>query len=335
MNLTFKGGKVLTPNGWADELFVKDGQIADQPVSSAQEIDCSGLLVLPGLIDLQVNGFGSHDLTRNPAGYLSLADLLLKQGVTFFLPTLVSSPKSVYEKITTGLWHLEGPFLNPDFCGAHSRASIEEGRIDFFWEKLLLSGHVGLITIAPEHLDFSKVHTLARKQGIAIAIGHTAGLVPSDLDIDMVTHLFNAMGQFHHRNPKLIGEVLGSRRYAYSLIADGEHLHPHTVRMAYNSHPDGLILVSDFVADTVGGEKIQGRLSGGKASLLECVKNLIEWTDCSLEFAWNSATSKPAKILKMDSQKGALGVSMDADIICVEHDSLMPHSVYLKGIRMA
>ncbi|KAG0274806.1 putative N-acetylglucosamine-6-phosphate deacetylase [Linnemannia exigua] len=223
-----------------------------------------------------------RDLTKVSRG-------LLKYGTTSYCPTIVSSSAAVYHKVLPLLKprpgssdsgasilgaHVEGPFINEARVGAHERkvlqASANNGYHDFKsvyglegatpeeQRKLRdMDLHsVKIITCAPE-LDgvMESIPDLV-KAGITVSVGHSmANTSEAEKAVlqgaTFITHLFNAMPQFHHRDPGVIG-LLGSRldlpRPYYGLICDGIHVHPNSVKIAYDSHPEGVILVTDAMS---------------------------------------------------------------------------------------
>ena len=156
----------------------------------------------------------------------------------------------------------------------------------------------------------------------------------------MITHLFNAMSSFHHRDPGLVG-LLGSldKRTYYSVIADGIHCHPASINMASKTHPDGLILVTDAMcamglppgqhqlgtlAIDVQEDKavVAGTdtLAGSVVSMITCVKNLIKFTQCPVVEALQAASLHPARLLGISDRKGTLIVGADADFVLLNDE---------------
>ncbi|KAG0005553.1 putative N-acetylglucosamine-6-phosphate deacetylase [Entomortierella chlamydospora] len=228
-----------------------------------------------------------HD--KYEKGLLKVSRGLLKYGTTSYCPTIVSSSSSVYHKVLSHLKpragsaktgatvlgaHVEGPFINKARHGAHElgvlQASAHNGYKDFKnvygfegetpeAQKKLSEEDlncVKIITCAPE-LDgvMGTIPDLV-KAGITVSVGHSmANISQAEKAVingaTFITHLFNAMPQFHHRDPGVIG-LLGSRfdlpRPYYGLICDGIHVHPNSIKIAYDSHPKGAILVTDAMS---------------------------------------------------------------------------------------
>ncbi|MCB9917446.1 MAG: N-acetylglucosamine-6-phosphate deacetylase [Planctomycetes bacterium] len=229
-------------------------------------------LVLPGLIDLQVNGFAGVDvMTCDEDEFHAMTIALARRGTTAFLPTLISTPlDSMRERITTlaewlenvprcaaqplGL-HLEGPFLAKSKRGAHPTEGISEARPEAL--ELLLDagrGNVRLVTLAPELPGADALIDICIERDIVVALGH------SDATFDEAaravhrgslacTHFGNAMRAFHHREPGLTGAVLALPEVSACVIPDGIHVHDAVLEILHRAKgPRGVILVSDAIA---------------------------------------------------------------------------------------
>ena len=119
----------------------------------------------------------------------------------------------------------------------------------------------------------------------------------------MITHLFNAMRPLHHRNPGIFG-LLGTpsssiQKPYFGIIADGIHLHPTSIKIAWNAHPDGLILVTDAMG-----------LAG--------MPDFLNWTGASVPEALKAVTETPAKMLGLQGIKGTLEEGADADLVVLD-----------------
>ncbi|KAF9557823.1 hypothetical protein EC968_007425 [Mortierella alpina] len=268
-----QGGKIIDPH----KFFWYKKRLPDKV------LDAGGLIVVPGFIEAQINGAFGVDFSVPSDGEIYERDLLkvsrglLKYGTTSYCPTIVSSSASVYHQVLPHLKpragsaktgatilgaHVEGPFINEARIGAHElkvlQASAKNGYKDFKdvygfegatpeAQKILTEEHlnsVKIITCAPELEGIMEAIPDLVKAGITVSVAEEAVMKGATF----ITHLFNAMPQFHHRDPGVIG-LLGSRldlpRPYYGLICDGIHVHPNSVKIAYDSHPEGVILVTD------------------------------------------------------------------------------------------
>jgi N-acetylglucosamine-6-phosphate deacetylase len=165
--------------------------------------------------------------------------------------------------------HVEGPFLNPTKNGVHNRNVLVEAHSfqdleDMYGAENITnvapssatspsSLPIKMITAAPERGNMASLIPEICSRGIIYSVGHSEATYEEasaavEKGATMITHLFNAMRPLHHRNPGIFG-VLGQAeslpRPYFGVISDGIHLHPTTVKIAYNSHPDGFILVTD------------------------------------------------------------------------------------------
>jgi N-acetylglucosamine-6-phosphate deacetylase len=262
---------------------------AGLPASRPDVLLGSGFL-LPGFIDLQVNGYGGVELaTADLAGMASVAERLPHTGTTSFLPTFITSPLEVLEDAlrrggeilpslagVPGLArilgiHTEGPFISPNRRGAHNPDWIVAPTSDAV-ENILAAGapHLRLVTIAPE-LDgaLAAIKHLSAA-GVAVSVGHsdaTAHQVSTAAmcGATMVTHLFNAQRPMHHREPGVVGQALADSRLSSGLIADLHHVSGQVMAVAFAAAPGRIFLVSDAAACAgmppgtylLGGEPIE------------------------------------------------------------------------------
>jgi N-acetylglucosamine-6-phosphate deacetylase len=207
-------------------------------------------------------------------------------------------------------------------------------------------GTIKLITIAPELPGAIDAINELKKRGIISAIGHSTinyehAISALSEGASTITHLFNAMEPLHHRNPGIFGTlgIPSDKKPFFGIIADGIHLHPTCINIAWHSHPDGCILVTDamFAAglpdgiyDWTNGDKIEKRrqilhlvdsdskIAGSAATLIECVNNFLNWTGASIGEALKTVTTTPARMLGIEKTKGVLEPGADADILILD-----------------
>ena len=241
--------------------------------------------ILPGFVDLQVNGSHGIDVMNAPASALAtLSQQLAREGTTAWMPTAVTAPLEkiarAHASITTALensqhdsagaaailgMHLEGPFISAHRLGAHPTLNLDP-RGDAL-ERVLAMRALRLITLAPELPGALDAIRRLNSRGVVVSIGHTnATLDEANAGIDagarMFTHLFNAMRPLNHRDPGVIAAALAPSPAMPAVIPDGVHVHPAMLRLAFNARgKDGMILVTDKVAlaQTSGAENIVGR----------------------------------------------------------------------------
>ena len=242
--------------------------------------------ILPGMVDLQVNGSHGIDvMNASPEALGTLSRHLAREGTTAWLPTVVTAPIEkigrVHESIAAAIenarrgnsgdaaailgMHLEGPFISPRRLGAHPPLNLEP-RGDAF-EQVLAMSALRLLTLAPELPGALDAITRLTARGVIVSIGHTnATLDEANAGIAagarMFTHLFNAMRPLNHRDPGVIAAALAPSPAIAALIPDGVHVHPAILRLAFDARGrGGMILVTDKVAlaQTSGAEAKVGR----------------------------------------------------------------------------
>ncbi len=235
-------------------------------------------LILPGMIDLQVNGFGGIDLmSASEEEFKDLGKRLLKHGVMGFLPTLISAPIDfLCERLQTlgrafENWpeeaarplgfHVEGPFLNPQRRGTHPIGSLSSPDPGSLREILAAGqGRVRVLTLAPELPGALELVAIAREEGVQVSMGHSAASFEeaergADAGIRLATHLGNAMPELRQRAPGIVGFCLSDPRITVTLIPDGIHLAPGFLRLALAAKgADGIILITDAMAGAGMGD---------------------------------------------------------------------------------
>eukprot|EP00908_Phaeocystis_cordata_P000055 Transcript_1006.p1 GENE.Transcript_1006~~Transcript_1006.p1 ORF type:complete len:458 (-),score=170.98 Transcript_1006:435-1709(-) len=270
----------------AEDLFVQGGVIADPKKlfwdgqKADVTIDCEGMILAPGFIDLQLNGAFGCDFST-PDGLSESVDKVsagvLAHGVTAYLPTVITSSAETYQRVMPKLTpragrprsatggpagaailgvHLEGPFISPDKRGCHPpeyvRAVEGPQALQAAYGDHL--AHARLVTLAPELPGADKLIDELVPRNVVVSVGHSmATLSQTEAALKrgatMCTHLFNAMPSFDHLEPGLVC-VLGltSCRPFFGLIADGVHVHPASLKIAARARIDSVVLVTDAIA---------------------------------------------------------------------------------------
>ena len=192
---------------------------------------------------------------------------------------------------------------------------------------------IKLVTLAPELEGSTQlIETLTKQHGIVVSLGHSSsdydtGILGLEAGARTLTHVFNAMNSLHHRTPGLAGLISSPKAPFYSLIADGIHLHPAILTMAFRSNPEKCILITDSIemaglpdgvypghAQIPHPQRKQGNkitidgtdtLIGSCSSIDECVRNLKQWSGCSLAEAVRCASENIANLMGI-SDRGIL-----------------------------
>ncbi len=259
---------------------------ADRITALDPASDAGDDYILPGFVDLQVNGSHGIDvMNASPDELANLSRHLARGGATAWMPTAVTAPiekiAQVHDSIATAIensrrndasdaaailgMHLEGPFISPRRLGAHPTLNLEP-RGDAF-ERVLAMRALRLITLAPELPGGLAAIRRLTARNVVVSIGHTnATLDEANAAIDagarMFTHLFNAMRPLNHRDPGVIAAALAPSAALAGIIPDAVHAHPAILRLAFAARGrTGLILVTDKVAlaQTSDSEKTVGR----------------------------------------------------------------------------
>jgi N-acetylglucosamine-6-phosphate deacetylase len=339
---------VLTPGGWQEfDLEVADGVIAHESIKGASVLDVSGLRIVPGYIDIQINGGWGHDLAQDPAALWTVSERLIELGVTSFLPTLTTDGYHLWGDALaswqagppTGAdhrgaeplgWHLEGPWLAPSRHGAHSRELLQPIPRTVP-DDLTPEAGVRLVTLAPElHGADAMIRTLTGN-GVVVACGHSEATVEQGFDaigqgVALGTHLFNAMSGLHHRNVGLAAALLLDDATYLSMIVDGEHVAPELVDLTWRLARQRFIVISDAVeflgtaAAGATGEAVRlydGTLAGTAIGIDAAVRNLMAFTGCEVADAVAAASAVPARCLGL-TDRGWIEPGMRADLIALD-----------------
>jgi N-acetylglucosamine-6-phosphate deacetylase len=294
--------RVLRPDGsLRPGTVVVDGGRVDTVLDDAGASP-PDLTLAPGLVDLQVNGFGDLDVWAGGTEALGL--VLRDAGTTAWCPTLTSRPLAEYRA-----WfdahpapapgeigvHLEGPFLQPARAGAHPVAALRPP--DAAW-LAALPPRARLVTLAPELPGALDAIARLRAAGVIVALGHSdatyeEALGAAEAGATVVAHVFNAMAPLHHRAPGLAGAALTDPRLTPAVIGDGVHVHPAVLALVLSS--GRAVLVSDAVrADAA--VLPDGRLGGSTVTLADCVRVAVG-AGVPLATALRAATAGPADVI--------------------------------------
>ena len=369
---------VLTGNSIHDNssVVIKDGMIAEVAIGSraqsagATQFDLQGRRLVPGFIDIQVNGGGGVLFNDSPTAdaLRSIGEAHSRFGTTGFLPTLISDDDSVMRAAVDAVrrarregvpgvlgLHLEGPCLNPTRCGAHDARKFRE--IDEEAFELLTSlgrGAVTLVTLAPEMTSTKVIERLC-SAGVIVFAGHSEADYEQcrravDAGLSGFTHLFNAMPSMMGRAPGMVGAALDLDDAAISVIADGHHLHPASLRVALAAKKPGkAILVTDAMPSVgskltefrLGGERVElkdgalrnerGSLAGSHLNMLDAVRNAVALTGVHWAEAVRMASTYPACTIGGADRRGYIGPGYHADLLELNPDMTL-YRIWRAGV---
>ncbi|MGM0898175.1 MAG: N-acetylglucosamine-6-phosphate deacetylase [Bacillota bacterium] len=358
--LLFKDILVINVDGAERaDVLVADGQIQQvgaSIASGAKQIDGRGRILMPGFIDIHVHGANGFDVMDADELALSgLAQALPKEGVTAFVATTMTQSTDqiaraveIAGKYTSaggeaellGI-HLEGPFLSPKQAGAQNAVHFRNPDLALFehWQALS-GGNIRIVTVAPELEGAEGFIQALVDTGVIASIGHSAATYEQTVasKAQHVTHLFNQMSAFHHREPGIVGAAMLDSRFRVELITDLIHSHPAAVELAYRQIGTGrLILITDamrakglgygkydlggqaVVVDETGARIQNGRLAGSVLTMDRAIRNVQELTGCSLPELVRMSSGNAAKSLGL-SKKGGIAAGMDADVVLLNEE---------------
>jgi N-acetylglucosamine-6-phosphate deacetylase len=375
--VALRGGVVTDYEVWPEGTVLLEGESIrdvspdDSPIGDADEVrEYANSLLLPGFVDLQVNGAFGVDVATEPSRLGELSEALLSTGTTAYLPTVISSPSSLYEEVLPKLVpavepssgaenlgvHLEGPFINLEKRGAHAPAHVTAPDPGLLL-RLLDLAPVRMITVAPELGGADELMELASRRGVVVSAGHSDApleLAYEALDASVagVTHLFNAMSAMHHRAPGLPGAAFAHPRAVCGLIADGHHVHPEMVGLTFRMlGPDRIYLTTDAIAAagmsdgeyrlasrTVymegGVPRLgSGTIAGSVLTMNDAFRNILAFTGCTIPEAARMASTTPARLVGEGRRKGRLVAGYDADVTVLAPD-LSVRAVWRSGERV-
>ena len=331
----------------------------DESFSEEDILDARGLYAIPGLVDIHFHGAMGHDFCdADPEGLKEIARYEAKNGILAICPATMTFS----EEILTGIMenaaafspeddmaelvgiNMEGPFISPKKIGAQNPKYLMEPDASMF-RRLndKAKGLIKLVDIAPElsgSMDF--IRELSREVNISIA--HTAcdydtAIEAFDSGARHITHLFNAMPGLTHREPGPIRAAM-EKDAETEIIADGIHIHPAMVRMAFECFSeDKMILIADSMEATglpdgeyqLGGQKVtvNGKravltehpdtIAGSVSNLFDCMKTAISM-GISKEMAIRAATENPAKAIGIDDEYGKIYDGHVANIVLLDEN---------------
>lgn len=341
------------------DLYINDGKIVEGPeeVTDKTEVDATGLLVLPGLVDVHSHGAVGCDFSDGDMeGLGKILTYERAHGVTSYCPTSMTIDKEELRRIFKAMGsftesgemahvagiNMEGPFLDVNKKGAHLAEHVMKLDVDFFRECNAASGNkIRLVTLAP-NVEGAMEFTRALRDEVVISLGHTAADYETSRQAlqagaNHVTHLCNAMMPLEHRKPGLIGAASEDENCYAELISDGIHVHESMVRAVFKMFPGRVVLISDSMRATgmadgtydLGGQQVtvngklatlaDGTIAGSATNLYDCMRTAVSF-GISREEAIAAATMNPAKSIGVYGQVGSLTPGKRADVVLADQD---------------
>jgi len=339
-------------------------------------LDAGGCYVLPGLIDIQLHGcMGADVCDATPEALHTITAYQASQGITGICTASMTLPEQKLIPIMENAAaysntlpcadllgiRLEGPFLSEAKCGAQNSAYLQKADLTLFetlQEKA--NGLIRIVDVAPEaDTDCQFMQTVSEQCKVSLA--HTAADYSTcqkafTAGASHVTHLFNAMNEFHHRKPGLIGAAYDTPACTVELICDGIHVDAATIRMAFQLFTDArIVLISDSMratgmpdgSYTLGGQtvKVCGNLAtlnractldsanssnetlaGSVTHLMDCVRKAVSF-GIPLESAIRCATATPSHCIGIADKYGYLRPGHIANIVILNPDLSLRHVI--------
>ncbi|WP_115561264.1 N-acetylglucosamine-6-phosphate deacetylase [Xanthomonas arboricola] len=357
--------RVLTDDGLQEGLVVLLDGAQIQAVVPADDarvaqahtrVELGGATLLPGFIDIQVNGGGGvlFNNARDPQALAKIAAAHRRFGTTGMLPTLISDTAQVMAEaidatraaIAQGVpgvlgIHLEGPYLSPARKGTHDAHKFRLPDAHEIAVDTSLDNGVTLITLAPERVPLDDIRAFVTGGAIVFA-GHTAATYEQARDgiaagVSGFTHVYNAMSQLAGREPNAVGAALEDPQVWCGVIVDGVHVHPASLRVVLAAKPRGKVLLVTDAMPMVGadspsfdlyGETItavdgvvrnaDGALAGSALDMATAVRNSVQWLGVDLAEAARMASTYPAQCIGLGDRLGRIAPGYQADLVLVD-----------------
>lgn len=349
------------------------GDIAYGAGGAADTLDASGCYVIPGLIDVHFHGAMGHDFCdASDEGISAIAAYEASRGVTSICPTTMTLPEERLAPIVASVAaheaaageagivgiNMEGPYIAPDKVGAQNPAYVRSASIEEFGRlQQQAKGLIKLVDVAPEqpgNLEF--IRQVSHDVRVSVAhtcTGYDDACAAFDAGARHMTHLFNAMPALHHREPGPIAAGAERNDVTAEIIADGVHIHPAMVRLAFALFGDDrMILISDSLRACglgdgeyeLGGQQFfvkgnratiaNGSLAGSVSDVMACMRTAVRTMGIPLTSAVKAATVNPARALGLDGKLGAIAPGYQADAVVLDRDLNIKH-VVLRGKAIA
>ena len=328
-------------------------------------------LIVPGFIDLQVNGGGNVLFNTSPtlAGIKTIIDAHAQFGTTAILPTLITDTIETMQQAADAISaaiannilgiigvHFEGPHLSLAKKGAHIAEHIRP--ISAAEWQILTRKDLGqiLVTLAPENVSPADINRMVNL-GIKVCLGHSNADYKTtqqaiDAGADGFTHLYNAMSAIQGREPGVLGTAFLNDNTSCGLIVDGHHVDYHSCKIALKIKPQGKVFLVTDAMPPVGCDETEfalfnrkvllengkltlpnGSLAGSALNMAAGVRNIHQHLDLSLVEALRMASLYPAQYINKNQQLGALAVGKQADMVQL-NDALQVQTTWIKGEKV-
>ena len=369
--------RVWVLNQWMDaQVEISDGKIAAvHPYGTyAADRDYGDRRIVPGFIDVHTHGaYGFDTNDADPEGLRRWAKSIVSEGITGFLPTTITQSEEVLTKALKNVAnvvregyegarilgiHFEGPYLDQTFKGAQPEQYCVSPDLEQFKRYLEASeGLIRIVTMACEHDEGYRLTRFLCEKGIVPSLGHSSATFDQAVmafanGARSVTHVYNGMAPYHHREPGIVGASFRFRNVFGEIICDGNHSTWAALNTFFtNKGPDYGVMITDSLqvkglpAGTrtlFGGNLIElyedgsahlvgaGNLAGSTLKVNQGLRNLVEMAGVPWQTAINSCTINPARLIGVEASKGSITAGKDADIVILGDDYNV-EAVYVCG----
>lgn len=369
--------RVWVLNEWMDaQVEISDGKIdAIHPYGTyAADRDYGDRRIVPGFIDVHTHGaYGFDTNDADPEGLRRWAKSIVSEGITGFLPTTITQSEEVLTKALKNVAnvvregyegarilgiHFEGPYLDQTFKGAQPEQYCVSPDLEQFKRYLEASeGLIRIVTMACEHDEGYRLTRFLCEKGIVPSLGHSSANFDQAVmafanGARSVTHVYNGMAPYHHREPGIVGASFRFRNVFGEIICDGNHSTWAALNTFFtNKGPDYGVMITDSLqvkglpAGTrtlFGGNLIElyedgsahlvgaGNLAGSTLKVNQGLRNLVEMAGVPWQTAINSCTINPARLIGVEASKGSITAGKDADVV-VLGDDYSVEAVYVCG----
>ena len=358
--MVIKNAKVYTENFCFEDrdIHVENGKFVE---NASQDVICyaDDLYAIPGLIDIHLHGARGVDFSDGSVeANEKIAEYEAMQGITTIMPTTMSQNNQEMIKTFQALGacknttkaadmagiYMEGPFMSKEKKGVHKEENLRLPDLSLV-EKMqkYAKGKIKIVTVAPElegALDFIEKGKEKYRKSIAhTSANYEVSTKAFAAGATQLTHFFNGMVPFNHREPGIIGAALENKECMAELICDEFHIHPLVINMTFRIFgPERVILVSDSMRATgmedgtytLGEHKVivtdsvarmeDGTLAGSTRNLMDCLKIAVQEIHIPLETAIRAATINPAVAVGIDKEYGSIAPGKHANITFVDKD---------------
>lgn len=382
MKTIFYNGKIHTPEGFLNPGYVlvdETGLIKSvseghfEPNEECYAVNLNGNFLVPGFIDIHFHGACGVNFETDwlPEKTGKAAGWLVKNGVTGYLRTFCAHSstaltdlikkhvQNISRQSENGArclgFHLEGPFLSLEKKGAFNPDWLHAPNLEEIQAYLKAGqGLIRQVTIAPELENAFQAAEYLKSNGVAVALGHTninydQAEEALKQNFSHVTHIFNAMRGFSHREPGVVGAVFNAKNITVEIIGDLVHVHPAAIQVLIrNIGMERIVLVSDAMAAAgmpdgvyhLAGHQVfvsgqiarleNGTLAGSATTILDCVRNMVNQVGVPLFAAVNMGSINPAQAMGLDERYGSITPNKEGNVLVLDQD-LRLNKTFIKG----